>query len=246
MSNSRVAWLSQDDPPDSFPPVSSALSEPDGLLAAGGDLSVARLLFAYRHGIFPWYEQGQPLLWWSPDPRCVFEPGDFHVARRLQRELRNSTAEIRVNTAFADVVRACAGPRKSEQGTWITTAMMAAYESLNKDGWAHSIEVWDADVLVGGLYGIGIGKAFFGESMFSIASNASKMALLYLANRMSRGDFEILDCQVVSAHLERLGARCIPRDAFVSRLATLCDPARPLKNWPNALVPSLDLLANNP
>lgn len=234
MSNNRVVWLGQDDPPSSFPPVSAALQEPDGLLAAGGDLSTARLLYAYRHGIFPWYEDGQPLLWWSPDPRCVFLPGDFHVARRLRRDLQKSTAEIRINTAFPAVVRACAGPRKSEQGTWITPAMMTAYESLNREGWAHSIEVWESGVLSGGLYGIGIGKAFFGESMFSATTNASKLALLYLASRMAAGDLELLDCQMVSGHLERLGARTISRAAFVDRLETLSTPAEPIINWPDS------------
>ena len=234
MSNNRVVWLSPDDPPESFPPVSAALSEPDGLLAAGGDLSAARLLYAYRHGIFPWYEDGQPLLWWSPEPRCVFEPGDFHISRRLRQQLRSTTAEIRVNTAFVDVIQACAGPRKSEQGTWITSAMKDAYVKLHKDGWAHSIEVWQDDVLSGGLYGIGIGAAFFGESMFSSTANASKMALLYLTNRLADGDLELLDCQLVSGHLVRLGARSISRQAFVQRLDSLCTPEKPLKNWPLA------------
>ncbi len=246
MSNNRVTWLGQEDPPESFPPVSAALSEPDGLLAAGGDLSSARLLYAYRHGIFPWYEQGQPLLWWSPDPRCVFTAGDFHLARRLQRELRQTTAEVRVNTAFSDVIRACAGPRKSEQGTWITPAMMEAYETLHAEHWAHSIEIWQSDVLVGGLYGIAIGKVFFGESMFSTTANASKMALLYLANRLATGDLELLDCQVVSAHLLRLGAKNIPRKSFVSRLEALCTPAAPISVWPDAPIDCSKLLPIRP
>ena len=133
MSSNRVVWLTADDPPQAFPPVATALREPDGLLAAGGDLSPERLLAAYRRGIFPWYDEGQPLLWWSPDPRCVFEKGDLHIARRLRRELRASTAEVRFNTAFSEVIRACAGPRPSEQGTWITGDMMVAYEQLHRD-----------------------------------------------------------------------------------------------------------------
>ncbi len=222
MTNSRVMWLAADDPADSFPPVDRALKEPDGLLAAGGDLSPGRLLYAYSHGIFPWYDEGQPLLWWSPDPRCVFLPGDYHVSRRLQRELRRSDTEIRVNTAFADVVRACAAPRRSEQGTWITPAMLSAYQHLHELGWAHSIEIWQSDELCGGLYGLAIGKAFFGESMFSKRANASKIALLYLARRLQAGDFHILDCQVISSHLVSLGARTIPRSDFLESLEIAC------------------------
>ena len=144
MSNSRVMWLGPDDPPGRFPPVTAALREPDGLLAAGGDLSRDRLLYAYRHGIFPWYEEGQPLVWWSPDPRCVFMAGDFHVSRRLRREGRRSLAELRFNTVFSAVMSECAGPRRSQQGTWITPAMQHAYRDLHDRGWAHSIEVWQS------------------------------------------------------------------------------------------------------
>jgi leucyl/phenylalanyl-tRNA--protein transferase len=244
VSNNRVIWLGQNDPPASFPPVSEALVEPDGLLAAGGDLSKARLLYAYRHGIFPWYEDGQPILWWSPDPRCVFEPGDFHLARRLRRDLLKSDAEIRVNTAFGEVIRACAGPRKSEQGTWITTAIIAAFEQLHAAGWAHSIEVWQAGQLCGGLYGIAIGKVFFGESMFSATANASKMALLYLAQRMHAGDLQLLDCQLVSGHLQRLGARSMSRAAFVDRLESLCTPELPFRDWPDSAFKCSELVAN--
>ncbi len=233
MNNNRVMWLSPDDPPDSFPPISAALHEPDGLLAAGGDLSAERLLFAYRSGIFPWYDEGQPLLWWSPDPRCVFLPGDYRVSRRLQRELRRSSDEIRINTAFSDVIRACAGPRRSEQGTWITPEMIKAYEGLHREGWAHSIEVWQSGKLAGGLYGLAIGKAFFGESMFSLTSNASKLALLYLTHRLTAGDLELLDCQVVSGHLVSLGARIVPRSEFLQRLETACNPVRTVENWPD-------------
>ena len=231
MSNGRVIWLSPDDPPSNFPPVSAALTEPDGLLAAGGDLSAERLLCAYRKGIFPWYDDGQPLLWWSPDPRCVFLPGDYRVSRRLQRELQNSSAEIRVNTCFPDVVQHCAGPRKSEQGTWITPAIMNAFDGLHEHRWAHSIEVWESGELVGGLYGLAIGRVFFGESMFSRKSNTSKIALLYLANRLTAGDIELLDCQVVSGHLMTLGARTMPRNDFVRTLESACEPAARMTNW---------------
>ena len=244
MSNGRVIWLNQDDPPDTFPPVSTALIEPDGLLAAGGDLSSERLLYAYQNGIFPWYDEGQPLLWWSPNPRCVFLPGDFHVSRKLQRELRYSSAELRVNTAFSKVIRECVKPRRSEQGTWITPDMIEAYEMLHHQGWAHSIEVWESDKLVGGLYGLAIGQTFFGESMFSRVSNASKIALLFIANHLESGAFQLLDCQVVSAHLETLGARIIPRSNFVERLGSACLPSNPFQGWPTEALPCSKLFNN--
>ncbi len=244
MSNSRVIWLSPDDPPTSFPPVSAALAEPDGLLAAGGDLSAARLLYAYRKGIFPWYDDGQPLLWWSPDPRCVFLPGDYRVSRRLQRELKSSSAEIRVNTRFSDVVQRCAGPRKSEQGTWITPEIMRAFDGLHEHRWAHSVEVWESGELIGGLYGLAIGRVFFGESMFSRKTNASKIALLYLANRLNAGDIELLDCQVISGHLMTLGARSMPRNDFVETLESACKPAARLTNWPDTPLACSQLLTS--
>ena len=243
MTNSRVTWLTADDPADGFPPVSAALREPDGLLAAGGDLSTARLLSAYRQGIFPWSTDNEPLLWWSPDPRCVFLPGDFQVARRLRREIRRSTAEIRINTAFAEVIRACAGPRRSEQGTWITAEMLSAYRSLHAMGWAHSIEVWQDNELCGGLYGLAIGRAFFGESMFSARPNMSKMAMLYLARQMSDGFLDILDCQVESGHLRSLGARTMPRARFRTLLDSVCNPAEPLTGWPHTPLQCADLLS---
>jgi leucyl/phenylalanyl-tRNA--protein transferase len=244
MTNNRVVWLSPEDPPDNFPPVDAALSEPDGLLAAGGSLTTDRLLCAYQRGIFPWYDEGQPLLWWSPDPRCVFLPGDFHTSRRMQRELRHSVAEIRINTAFRDVILECAGPRKSEQGTWITPAMMKAYSDLHDSGWAHSIEVWQSGKLTGGLYGLIIGNAFFGESMFSKAANASKMALLYVTNRLNTGDFDVLDCQVVSSHLTKLGARTIPRNEFVQCLTKACNSSGRFERWPTSPIACSDLLSN--
>lgn len=244
MSNNRVVWLADDDPPDAFPPVSSAVSEPEGLLAAGSDLSIDRLLYAYANGIFPWYEEGQPVLWWSPDPRCVFRPGDYRVSRRMRREIIKSGLTIRVNTAFSDVIRACAGARKLQQGTWITAAIVSAFETLHRRKWAHSIEVWDADVLVGGLYGLCIGKVFFGESMFSARPNTSKMALLYLANQMIDGHLELLDCQVASQHLCSLGARVIPRIDFIEHLDTLCVPAHPRYNWSNTPISASTLRCN--
>ncbi len=241
MSGNRVIWLSEDDPPDAFPPVASALREPDGLLAAGGDLGAGRLLAAYRRGIFPWYEDGQPLLWWSPDPRCVFLPGDYHVSRRLRRDLRRSAAELRFNTAFDEVVRACAGPRRYAQGTWITSAMIEAYAKLFDDGWAHSIEVWEDGTLAGGLYGVIIGRAMFGESMFSKRPNASKLALLSVAQLLDDGTLGLLDCQMQSPHLVSLGASNIPRAAFVGLLDGLCEPPARFENWPDDPIPVKDL-----
>jgi len=236
MNANRIAWLSPSDPSDAFPDVENALTEPDGLLAAGGDLSEERLLAAYCKGIFPWYDDGQPILWWSPDPRCVLRPLDLHISRRLQQEVRKSTAELRFNHVFADVIRACAGERKSQQGTWITQDMIAAYERLHSDGWAHSIEVWQDDELAGGVYGLCIGKVFFGESMFSTKANASKIALLGLTKHMQEFDLELIDCQVVSQHLVTLGASVIPRNEFAQILNQACDPPTRHDSWPRGPV----------
>jgi leucyl/phenylalanyl-tRNA--protein transferase len=242
VSNNRVVWLKADDPPDAFPPVAQALREPDGLLAAGGDLDTERLLAAYRRGIFPWYEDGQPLLWWSPDPRCVFRRGELHLSRRLHRELRRSGAEVRLNTAFDDVIRACAGPRRYQHGTWITPGMMAAYRTLHEQGWAHSIEIWQDDALIGGLYGVVIGRAMFGESMFSDRSNASKIALLFLSRMLDDASLGIVDCQVQSSHLLSLGASNMPRAAFVELLDQLCEPPQAIENWPETPIRVPELL----
>ena len=233
MSNNRVIWLSAEDPPDAFPPIDAALLEPDGLVAAGGDLSSARLLCAYQRGIFPWYDDGQPLLWWSPDPRCVFKPGNFHVSRRMRRSMRRSTSKVRFNTDFGAVIRACAAPRGAEHGTWITADMIAAYERLHREGWAHSVEVWEDDSLVGGVYGLAIGRVFFGESMFSRAEDASKIALLAISRTMDANKLGLLDCQIVSSHLLSLGASIIPRSEFVAMLDSLCSPAVQFENWPD-------------
>jgi leucyl/phenylalanyl-tRNA--protein transferase len=234
-------WLTESDAPDAFPDVEDALSEPDGLLAAGGDLSPARLLSAYTRGIFPWYEEGQPILWWSPDPRCVIWPADLHVSRRLRQQMRNSKAELRVNQAFNRVVRQCAGERRSQQGTWITDDMMQAYEVLHRDGWAHSIEIWDDGDLAGGLYGICIGKVFFGESMFSRKPNTSKMALLGLARHMVSAHLELIDCQVVSRHLITLGARLMARTEFSEFLERACNPPNRHEDWPREPISVADL-----
>jgi leucyl/phenylalanyl-tRNA--protein transferase len=242
VSNNRVIWLTEDDPPDAFPPVANALREPDGLLAAGGDLSVGRLLAAYRQGIFPWYSEGQPLLWWSPDPRCVFRKDDFHLSRRLRRELQKSTAEVRFNTAFADVVVACAAPRRYEESTWITSDMITAYDALHRSGWAHSIEIWRDGMLIGGLYGIIIGRVLFGESMFSGQTNASKIALLFLDCMLDAQALALIDCQVQSPHLLSLGASVVPRAKFVDSLDELCEPHRAFANWPERPLKASELI----
>ncbi|MGI9225792.1 MAG: leucyl/phenylalanyl-tRNA--protein transferase [Woeseiaceae bacterium] len=242
MSANRVIWLTENDAANSFPDVENALSEPDGLLAAGGDLSSERLLSAYARGIFPWYEEGQPILWWSPDPRCILWPAELHVARRLRQQLRNSGAELTFNRAFGDVVRQCARKRRSQQGTWITPDMMRAYEALHDDGWAHSIEIRDGGDLIGGLYGICIGKVFFGESMFSSKANASKMAMIGLTSHMQSSGLELIDCQVVSRHLVSLGARLMPRADFSAFLDQACKPANRHANWPVDPIPVSELL----
>jgi leucyl/phenylalanyl-tRNA--protein transferase len=237
----RITWLSPADPPESFPDVATALAEPDGLLAAGGDLGSARLLAAYTSGIFPWFEDGQPILWWSPDPRCVLWPSRLHISRRLKRQLRNSAAKLRFNTAFDEVIRACAGERRSQQGTWITDEMLSAYQRLHREGWAHSVEIWDEDTLTGGLYGLCIGKVFFGESMFSARPNTSKMAMLGLTKHMQSAGLNLLDCQVPSPHLFTLGAELMPRAEFSAYLATACDPPDSHDAWPAEPVPVRDL-----
>lgn len=241
MSKNRIVWLSDDDAVDTFPDVGDALSEPDGLLAAGGDLSSVRLLSAYARGIFPWYEEGQPILWWSPDPRCVLWPAEFHVSRRLRQQIRKSRAELRFNNAFSDVVRHCAGKRRSQQGTWITSDMRRAYEVLHSEGWAHSIEIWRDGDLKGGLYGICVGTVFFGESMFSKEANTSKMAMLGLATHMRSSGLELIDCQVVSQHLVTLGATLMPRAKFSAFLERACNPPCKYENWPREPIPVAEL-----
>ena len=208
----------------SFPPVDGA---EDGLVAVGGDLSPQRLLLAYRSGIFPWYEEGQPILWHSPDPRWVITPQSFHVSRRLRRQLRNDEFEVSCDRAFADVVRRCSAvPRPGQDGTWIHDEMVEGYQRLFELGAAHSVEVWKGERLVGGLYGLAIGGVFCGESMFSEVDDASKVGFVTLAERLFLNQFEIIDCQVQTAHLERFGARPLPRSEFVEALVRLA-PKRP-------------------
>lgn len=232
MKSPQITWISEDDPPEAFPDPALAFDVPDGLLAAGADLSEERLLYAYRHGIFPWYDEGQPILWWSPDPRCVLRPEELYISRRLRRYMRNSQFQISFNRDFPAVVAACAEDRIDQQGTWITKEMIAAYSALHINGWAHSVEIWSADQLVGGLYGIAIGKAFFGESMFSKASNASKIAMAVLCYELRRLQFDILDCQVESPHLMSLGASLLQRARFLQLLKHSCASRGKETGWP--------------
>lgn len=204
-----------------FPPPGRALSDPNGLLAFGGDLSPGRLLDAYRHGIFPWYNEGEPILWWSPNPRCVFHTDAPHVSRRTRRTLAASGWTVTVDHAFDRVIRGCAGERANERGTWISLAMMHAYEALHHLGDAHSVEVWDGDVLVGGIYGVAIGKLFCGESMFSAASGGSKAAFIALCALLAERGYPLLDAQVTNSHLVSMGAIDMPREAFLARVEVL-------------------------
>jgi len=225
-----LTWLPPDDPDAPFPAVDRALTEPNGLLAAGGDLSPQRLLRAYRAGIFPWYSNGEPILWWSPDPRAVIPAGRPYVSRRLARTLRSGSYRVSYDTCFDRVVTACAAPRAGGNGTWITAAMEVAYGELHRCGHAHSVEVWSGDELAGGLYGVAVGRVFSGESMFSRARDASKVAVARLCERLDGAGYELLDGQVMSGHLERLGAQPLPRDLFI-KLLGLPGPADSPGDW---------------
>lgn len=227
MTHLPIAWI-QPGAPAQFPPVSQALREPDGLLALGGDLSRERLLAAYCHGIFPWYGQDEPILWWSPDPRCVFDTGRLRPGRSLRKQARQLGWTVTIDRAFRDVMRACAAPRDGQDaGTWITHSMIQAYTALHASGHAHSIEVWDRSRLVGGLYGIAVGRMFCGESMFSAVSGGSKLALTCLGRLLEGWGIPLLDAQVGNPHLYRMGARDMPRAAYIRHLESLigCAPA---------------------
>lgn len=218
----RRPVLLSPDPQTPFPPCSPALHEPDGLLAIGGDLSPARLLNAYRDGIFPWYSLGQPILWWTPDPRTVFATDAVRLSSRFRRSLRASTWQIRADTAFEDVIVACAtAPRAGQDGTWITADMQAAYLDLHRLGHAHSVEVFDEERLVGGIYGVAVGRMFFGESMYSAVSGGSKVALAALAHRLHGWGWPLIDAQVESTHLSNLGAQRWPRPQFLKKVHEL-------------------------
>ena len=213
-----ITWLSPQDAPEWFPPLEQALEEPSGLLAAGGDLSPERLIAAYRRGIFPWYSPGQPVLWWSPDPRAVLFPEEFHCTRSLAKTLRNGGFSYSMDVDFAAVIDGCAAPRAASPGTWITSDMRAAYLELHRLEHAHSIEIWRDGALVGGLYGVRLGGVFFGESMFSRERDASKAALAHLVAVCRRNSLAVIDCQLPSRHLTTLGSRTIPRSQFQALL----------------------------
>lgn len=219
---SPLYWFSANRISEEFPDPRDALGQPDGLLAAGGDLSPQRLLEAYRKGIFPWYESNQPILWWSPDPRTVLLPERLKVSRSLRRTLKRDLLKVTVDRAFETVIRACAEPRKNQSGTWLTRGMIEAYERLHAEGHAHSVECWCEGKLVGGLYGVALGQVFFGESMFSRRDDASKVCLVSLVRRLAEWNYQMIDCQVHTEHLRRLGAIRIPRREFITLVTRLC------------------------
>ena len=225
-----IPWL---DSLDEFPPPETALAEPNGLLCAGADLSPERIVGAYRKGIFPWFSRGEPVLWWSPDPRMVLVPAEIRITRSLGKTLRLGRYTIRLDSAFPEVIRACAStPRPGQKGTWITRDMQSAYTRLFELGVAHSVETWIDDRLAGGLYGLAIGRMFYGESMFSHATDASKVALAHLARFLGTRDFGLIDCQMSTPHLASLGAREVPRNVFVHCINTLtAAPVLPGR-WP--------------
>ena len=223
-----IPWL---EPRDPFPPVEGALAEPNGLLAAGDDLSMTRLLDAYRRGIFPWFNDEDPVLWWSPDPRMVLFTDRVHVSRSLRKTARSGVLRVTCDVAFGQVMQGCAAPRPGQDGTWITRGMMYAYEQLAAHGHAHSVEVWEGEELAGGLYGVSLGRMFFGESMFSRRADASKVALVALARQLGRWGFPVIDCQTSTAHLASFGACDIPRPEFLGHVARLVRLEGPPSPW---------------
>ncbi len=226
------AYLDPYQPACHFPDVSLALEEPDGLLAVGGNLTPATLLNAYQSGIFPWYSDGQPILWWSPNPRAVIYPERLKVSRSLKKRLRQGQFEVTLDHAFEEVISACATARDDGAGTWITSEMRAAYITMHRLGHAHSVETWRDGALVGGLYGIAIGQLFFGESMFSHASDASKVAFALFVEQLKRWQFSLIDCQIGSPHMTSLGAEEIARSAFINHIDAACrTPSLAPKQW---------------
>ncbi len=223
-----IPWLAA---PAAFPPVTLALEEPNGLLCAGGDLSVRSIVTAYARGIFPWYSDGQPILWWSPDPRMVLFPDDFKVSKSLAKTVRSGKFEVRFDTAFERVITACAAPRRGDGGTWIVEAMQEAYGALHRQGVAHCAESWQGGELVGGLYGVALGRVFFGESMFARVTDASKVAFVALIEKLKRDGFRLVDCQQETRHLASFGARPIPRRAFVHHLGELINSGETTSAW---------------
>ncbi len=217
-----LPWLDPDDDSDPFPAIELALKDPDGLLAAGGSLRPERLLKAYRSGIFPWFDDQQPILWWSPDPRLMLKPSELHISRSLNKFIKKQHYRCTIDTAFDRVMTACSAPREQQDGSWITDSMIDAYQELFKLGHAHSVEVWLNNELIGGLYGVCIGQVFFGESMFSRQTNASKVGFAFICRHLAEWGCEVVDCQVHSDHLESLGAAVIPRNSFMQLLDQYC------------------------
>ncbi len=228
----HIPWLIADTL--TFPPVESALKHPNGLLAAGGDLSSQRLIAAYQQGIFPWYETGQPILWWCPDPRTVLFPEELKISRSLSKTLRQKRFTITFDRAFEQVIRCCAAPRKNAQGTWITEAIITAFCRLHHEGFAHSVEAWQDKQLVGGLYGVSIGKIFFGESMFARQTDASKIAFIHLVHHLQTSHCPMIDCQIANPHLTSLGAREISLTQFRETLQANTLQTIPPLLWPNS------------
>lgn len=235
--NPMIPFLIAEDP---FPPVDLALREPNGLLAAGGDLSPARLLDAYAHGIFPWYSDEDPLLWWSPDPRMVLYTRELHVSRSLRKTLRSARFTVTLDTAFSDVMLGCAAPREDQEGTWITTEMRAAYARLAALGYAHSAETWLDGELVGGLYGVSIGRMFYGESMFARTTDASKVAFVALVRQLERWGFPLIDCQMSTGHLRSLGARDVPRRQFLGEMTRAVEQSPVPGRWKLEALSTID------
>lgn len=227
----KLHHIQPDDPPDAFPPTDQALIQPSGLLATGGDLGPERLIYAYSQGIFPWFGKGESILWWTPDPRVVFTPGEVHISRRLERRLRQQDFAVTVDRAFEEVTRNCARPSRDEQDTWLIPEMRTAYLQLHKLGFAHSVEVWHQGQLSGGLYGVALGRAFFGESMFSSRPDMSKIALALLSAQLHEWDYLFLDGQVGSAHLYLMGAFDMPRPEFEKLLKRAVPAAPQPTNW---------------
>lgn len=231
MSGPRLYWVREGRWRPGWPPVEQACDDPNGLLAAGGDLEPTTLLDAYRRGIFPWFSEGDPILWWSPQPRAVLRPQDFVPARSLRRRLARGDYRVSFDTSFDAVVAACAAPRLGASGTWITPAMSGAYGALHRLGHAHSVEAWQDGELVGGLYGVALGQVFFGESMFSRRTDASKVAFAQLVRYLLNHDCRLIDCQVSSGHLASLGAVDMPRAEFLTWLDRLARPPDPRGPW---------------
>jgi len=226
-------------PTDPFPPVEDALEEPDGLLAAGATLSTRRLVDAYRRGIFPWFNEGDPILWWSPDPRAVLRPSHLHVSHSLKKRLKKQAFLVTIDQAFTRVLDGCAAPRADEAGTWLSTPMRRAYNTLHSAGLAHSIEVWMDGELAGGVYGVAIGRMFFGESMFARRTDASKIAMARLAAQLERWGFPLIDCQLETGHLASLGAETMPRVRFVAEIGRLVTEPPPVWTMDEDLAGSL-------